>query len=163
MAGGALSFSMFCVGLLLSSNPDAAGDLVQVPSMLFQGSLLLGLISRATLGYRYAFLNKKKTLLRDNFFMISYLIPVENQTDNSLKRRYTVLCQRVNSSFGWHFSQVDPTFKCLAQSPWIPLWMCQRTPSSQILDLIISFHMDHLKVNGPHLISKVRQYAAKIV
>ncbi|KAK9290058.1 hypothetical protein L1049_008222 [Liquidambar formosana] len=50
-AGAALSFSMFFVGLLLSSNPDAAGDLVQVPSMLFQGSLLLGLISRATLGY----------------------------------------------------------------------------------------------------------------
>lgn len=50
-AGAALSFSMFAVGLLLSSNPDAAGDLVQVPSMLFQGSLLLGLISRATLGY----------------------------------------------------------------------------------------------------------------
>lgn len=44
---------MFAVGLLLSSNPDAAGDLVQVPSMLFQGSLLLGLISRATLGYAY--------------------------------------------------------------------------------------------------------------
>lgn len=95
--------------------------------------------------------------------MISYLIPVENQTDNSLKRRYTVLCQRVNSSFGWHFLQVDPTFKCLVQSPWIPLWMCQRTSSSQILDLIISLQMDHLKVNGPHLISKVRQYAAKIV
>ncbi|XVE90217.1 hypothetical protein DITRI_Ditri20bG0061400 [Diplodiscus trichospermus] len=51
IAGAALSFSMFAVGLLLSSNPDAAGDLVQVPSMLFQGSLLLGLISRATLGY----------------------------------------------------------------------------------------------------------------
>lgn len=51
LAGAALSFSMFCVGLLLSSNPAAAGDLVQVPSMLFQGSLLLGLISRATLGY----------------------------------------------------------------------------------------------------------------
>ncbi|KAJ0966373.1 hypothetical protein J5N97_027511 [Dioscorea zingiberensis] len=51
LAGAALSFSMFCVGLLLSSNPVAAGDLVQVPSMLFQGSLLLGLISRATLGY----------------------------------------------------------------------------------------------------------------
>ncbi|KAL1352370.1 hypothetical protein HN51_016358 [Arachis hypogaea] len=50
-AGAVLSFSMFTVGLLLSSNPDAAGDLVQVPSMLFQGSLLLGLISRATLGY----------------------------------------------------------------------------------------------------------------
>ncbi|GMH09732.1 hypothetical protein Nepgr_011573 [Nepenthes gracilis] len=50
-AGVALSFSMFAVGLLLSSNPAAAGDLVQVPSMLFQGSLLLGLISRATLGY----------------------------------------------------------------------------------------------------------------
>jgi len=44
---------MFAVGLLLSSNPDVAGDLVQVPSMLFQGSLLLGLISRATLGYAY--------------------------------------------------------------------------------------------------------------
>lgn len=51
VAGAAFSFSMFCVGLLLSSNPVAAGDLVQVPSMLFQGSLLLGLISRATLGY----------------------------------------------------------------------------------------------------------------
>ncbi|EEF36678.1 probable zinc metalloprotease EGY1, chloroplastic [Ricinus communis] len=50
-AGAALSFSMFAVGLLLSSNPTAAGELVQVPSMLFQGSLLLGLISRAVLGY----------------------------------------------------------------------------------------------------------------
>ncbi|XP_072989057.1 probable zinc metalloprotease EGY1, chloroplastic [Typha latifolia] len=51
LAGAALSFSMFIVGLLLSSNPTGTGDLVQVPSMLFQGSLLLGLISRATLGY----------------------------------------------------------------------------------------------------------------
>ncbi|KAJ7976433.1 Peptidase M50 family protein [Quillaja saponaria] len=50
-AGAVLSFSMFAVGLLLSSNPDATGDLVQVPSILFQGSVLLGLISRATLGY----------------------------------------------------------------------------------------------------------------
>ncbi|XP_027068572.2 probable zinc metalloprotease EGY1, chloroplastic isoform X1 [Coffea arabica] len=50
-AGAVLSFSMFVVGLLLSSNPAVASDLVQVPSMLFQGSLLLGLISRATLGY----------------------------------------------------------------------------------------------------------------
>ncbi|KAK7290668.1 hypothetical protein RIF29_05248 [Crotalaria pallida] len=50
-AGAVLSFSMFAVGLLLSSNPDVAGDLVQVPSTLFQGSFLLGLISRATLGY----------------------------------------------------------------------------------------------------------------
>ncbi|KAJ3670351.1 hypothetical protein LUZ60_010675 [Juncus effusus] len=51
LAGGALSFSMFCVGLLLSSSPVGTGDLVQVPSVLFQGSLLLGLIVRATLGY----------------------------------------------------------------------------------------------------------------
>ncbi|KAM1078845.1 hypothetical protein ACFX2J_013590 [Malus domestica] len=50
-AGAALSLSMFAVGLLLSSNPNATGELVQVPSTLFQGSLLLGLISRATLGY----------------------------------------------------------------------------------------------------------------
>ncbi|CAN1246091.1 Probable zinc metalloprotease EGY1, chloroplastic [Linum grandiflorum] len=50
-AGATLSFSMFIVGLLLSSNPEATEDLIQVPSMLFQGSLLLGLISRATLGY----------------------------------------------------------------------------------------------------------------
>ncbi|KAL6519600.1 putative zinc metalloprotease egy1, chloroplastic [Orobanche minor] len=50
-AGAALSFSMFTVGLLLSSNPSVAGDLIQVPSMLFQDSLLLGLISRAVLGY----------------------------------------------------------------------------------------------------------------
>ncbi|ONM10149.1 putative zinc metalloprotease EGY1 chloroplastic [Zea mays] len=53
VAGAALSFSMFFVGLLLSSNPVGASDLVEVPSQLFQGSLLLGLISRATLGYRY--------------------------------------------------------------------------------------------------------------
>lgn len=50
-AGAVLSFSMFAVGLLLSSNSDASTDLVQVPSMLFQGSLFMGLISRATLGY----------------------------------------------------------------------------------------------------------------
>ncbi|KAL6636778.1 hypothetical protein ACP70R_024350 [Stipagrostis hirtigluma subsp. patula] len=54
VAGAALSFSMFFVGLLLSSNPVGAGDLVEVPSQLFQGSLLLGLISRAALGYRCA-------------------------------------------------------------------------------------------------------------
>jgi hypothetical protein len=51
LAGAMLSFSMFAVGLLLSSNPAVADDLVQVPSTLFQGSLLLGLISRASLGY----------------------------------------------------------------------------------------------------------------
>ncbi|KAH9627137.1 hypothetical protein KSS87_018377 [Heliosperma pusillum] len=50
-AGAVLSFSMFAVGLLLSSNPGPTADLVQVPSTLFQGSLLLGLISRASLGY----------------------------------------------------------------------------------------------------------------
>ncbi|KAK1397340.1 Sterol regulatory element-binding protein site 2 protease [Heracleum sosnowskyi] len=50
-AGAVLSFSMFAVGLLLSSDPNAARDMVQVPSMMFQGSLLLGLISRASLGY----------------------------------------------------------------------------------------------------------------
>ncbi|KAK9676426.1 hypothetical protein RND81_11G076200 [Saponaria officinalis] len=50
-AGAVLAFSMFAVGLLLSSNPEPAGDLVHVPSTLFQGSLLLGLISRASLGY----------------------------------------------------------------------------------------------------------------
>ncbi|CAI9756612.1 unnamed protein product [Fraxinus pennsylvanica] len=50
-AGAALSLSMFTIGLLLSSNPAVAGDLVQVPSLLFQGSLLLGLVSRAALGY----------------------------------------------------------------------------------------------------------------
>ncbi|CAH9127440.1 unnamed protein product [Cuscuta epithymum] len=51
IAGAALSSAMFAIGLLLSSSPNASGDLVQVPSTLFQGSLLLGLISRATLGY----------------------------------------------------------------------------------------------------------------
>lgn len=75
-AGAVLSFSMFAVGLLLSSNPDAAGDLVQVPSMLFQGSLFLGLISRATLGYAYVpftsipwfCLQKLMALFRTQFF-----------------------------------------------------------------------------------------------
>ncbi|KAG8098497.1 hypothetical protein GUJ93_ZPchr0013g35381 [Zizania palustris] len=57
LAGAALSFSMLFVGLLLSSNPAGASDLVEVPSKLFQGSLLLGLISRATLGYRYLILD----------------------------------------------------------------------------------------------------------
>lgn len=51
LAGAALSFSMFFVGLALSSNSAVAIDLVEVPSTLFQGSLLLGLISRGTLGY----------------------------------------------------------------------------------------------------------------
>lgn len=51
LAGAALSFSMFSVGLWLSLNPAGASDLVQVPSNIFQGSLLLGLVSRATLGY----------------------------------------------------------------------------------------------------------------
>jgi len=32
VAGAALSFSMFFVGLLLSSNPVGASDLVEVPS-----------------------------------------------------------------------------------------------------------------------------------
>ncbi|ONK65056.1 uncharacterized protein A4U43_C07F33050 [Asparagus officinalis] len=51
LAGAVLSFSMFCVGLALSSNPAGLGDLVQVPCTLFQGSLLLGLVSRGVLGY----------------------------------------------------------------------------------------------------------------
>lgn len=53
IAGAILSFLMFAVGLLLSSDQDAARDMVQVPSMMFQGSLLLGLITRASLGYEY--------------------------------------------------------------------------------------------------------------
>lgn len=51
LAGGFLSLAMLGVGLLLSTSPEAASDLVQVPSMLFQGSLLLGYLSRSVLGY----------------------------------------------------------------------------------------------------------------
>ncbi|KAI5065083.1 hypothetical protein GOP47_0019778 [Adiantum capillus-veneris] len=51
LAGGLLSLAMLGVGLLLSTSPEAASDLVQVPSMLFQGSLLLGYLSRSVLGY----------------------------------------------------------------------------------------------------------------
>lgn len=51
LAGGLLSLAMLGVGLLLSTSPEAAGDLVQVPSMLFQGSLLLGILSRSVIGY----------------------------------------------------------------------------------------------------------------
>eukprot|EP00252_Welwitschia_mirabilis_P016420 TRINITY_DN3622_c0_g1_i1.p1 TRINITY_DN3622_c0_g1~~TRINITY_DN3622_c0_g1_i1.p1 ORF type:complete len:546 (+),score=103.47 TRINITY_DN3622_c0_g1_i1:145-1782(+) len=51
LAGGALSFVMFFVGLLLSAIPEVKGDLIEVPSTLFQGSFLLGLMSRAALGY----------------------------------------------------------------------------------------------------------------
>ncbi|KAH7431707.1 hypothetical protein KP509_08G062200 [Ceratopteris richardii] len=52
LAGGLLSLAMLGVGLLLSTSPEAASDLVQVPSMLFQGSLLLGYLSRTVLGYK---------------------------------------------------------------------------------------------------------------
>ena len=57
LAGGLLSLAMLGVGLSLSTNPVAASDLVQVPSMLFQGSLLLGVLSRNALGYEYVFLH----------------------------------------------------------------------------------------------------------
>jgi membrane-associated protease RseP (regulator of RpoE activity) len=50
LAGAILSSSMLAVGLWLSINPDAHDALVQVPSLLFQGSLLLGVTSRAVLG-----------------------------------------------------------------------------------------------------------------
>lgn len=55
LAGAILSLSMLGLGLWLSVNPDASEELVQVPSLLFQGSLLLGTTSRAVLGYEYAF------------------------------------------------------------------------------------------------------------
>lgn len=54
LAGAILSLSMLGVGLGLSCNPEASDELVQVPSLLFQGSLLLGSVSRAVLGYEYA-------------------------------------------------------------------------------------------------------------
>lgn len=54
LAGAILSLSMLGVGLWLSCNPEASDELVQVPSLLFQGSLLLGSVSRAVLGYEYA-------------------------------------------------------------------------------------------------------------
>lgn len=52
IAGGLLSLSMLSAGLSLSVNPQATGDLVQVPSVLFRGSLLLGSATRAVLGDR---------------------------------------------------------------------------------------------------------------
>ncbi|CAM6099267.1 unnamed protein product [Calypogeia fissa] len=51
LAGGFLSLAMFGVGLILSTNPEASNQMVQVPSLLLQGSLLLGLVSRGVLGY----------------------------------------------------------------------------------------------------------------
>lgn len=66
IAGATLSLAMFAAGLALTTAATAApgtGDLgpaiqgllqeelVKVPSLLFQGSLLLGLLSRAALGY----------------------------------------------------------------------------------------------------------------
>eukprot|EP00271_Cylindrocystis_brebissonii_P009045 TRINITY_DN23649_c0_g1_i1.p1 TRINITY_DN23649_c0_g1~~TRINITY_DN23649_c0_g1_i1.p1 ORF type:complete len:752 (+),score=91.59 TRINITY_DN23649_c0_g1_i1:349-2604(+) len=52
LAGGGLSLAMLGLGLWLSVAPleGHADDLVQVPSILFQGSLLLGSISQAVLG-----------------------------------------------------------------------------------------------------------------
>ncbi|BFI39695.1 zinc metalloprotease EGY, chloroplastic [Marchantia polymorpha subsp. ruderalis] len=51
LAGGLLSLAMFGVGLILSTNPEASSQVVQVPSLLLQGSLLLGLVTRGALGY----------------------------------------------------------------------------------------------------------------
>ncbi|KAL2610797.1 hypothetical protein R1flu_022489 [Riccia fluitans] len=51
LAGGLLSLAMFAVGLILSTNPEASSQVVQVPSLLLQGSLLLGLVTRGALGY----------------------------------------------------------------------------------------------------------------
>lgn len=51
LAGAILSVSMLAVGLWLSVSPEASGELVEVPSLLFQGSLLLGTATRAVLGY----------------------------------------------------------------------------------------------------------------
>eukprot|EP00270_Netrium_digitus_P012853 TRINITY_DN4219_c0_g4_i1.p1 TRINITY_DN4219_c0_g4~~TRINITY_DN4219_c0_g4_i1.p1 ORF type:complete len:175 (+),score=29.74 TRINITY_DN4219_c0_g4_i1:24-527(+) len=44
---------MFAVGLLLSTD-GTADDLVQVPSLLFQGSLLLGSLCKSVLGFEAA-------------------------------------------------------------------------------------------------------------
>ncbi|KAL3682000.1 hypothetical protein R1sor_000022 [Riccia sorocarpa] len=51
LAGGLLSLAMFAVGLILSTNPEASSQVVQVPSLLLQGSLLLGVVTRGALGY----------------------------------------------------------------------------------------------------------------
>lgn len=50
LAGGLLSLSMLSVGLWLSVGSEATDELVQVPSVLFRGSLLLGSATRAVLG-----------------------------------------------------------------------------------------------------------------
>ncbi|GAQ88499.1 membrane-associated Zn-dependent protease [Klebsormidium nitens] len=49
LAGALFSLSLVALGLTLSD--PASPDLVQVPAQLFEGSLLLGLISRAALGF----------------------------------------------------------------------------------------------------------------
>lgn len=51
LAGAALSTAMLALGLAISASPEGRGELVQVPSLLFQGSLLMGGLCRAVLGY----------------------------------------------------------------------------------------------------------------
>ncbi|XP_024541828.1 probable zinc metalloprotease EGY1, chloroplastic [Selaginella moellendorffii] len=51
LAGEFLSVAMVGVGLLPSAKGAPEGTLVQVPSVVFQGSFLLGLVARAALGY----------------------------------------------------------------------------------------------------------------
>ncbi|KAG0565024.1 hypothetical protein KC19_8G157100, partial [Ceratodon purpureus] len=51
LAGGTLSLVMLGVGLSLSMKPEYTGELLQVPTLLFQGSVLLGTVTRAVLGY----------------------------------------------------------------------------------------------------------------
>jgi hypothetical protein len=98
VAGAALSFSMFFVGLLLSSNPVGASDLVEVPSQLFQGSLLLGLISRATLGYRYLILDILNLVHFESLLVISFYffpapfpLPVTMRSSEQFKRKPVIM------------------------------------------------------------------------
>ncbi|KAI3752359.1 hypothetical protein L2E82_24339 [Cichorium intybus] len=70
-AGAALSLSMFGVGLLISSKPDMAGDMVRVSSVLFQGSLLFGLMLSLVLlsdDHALRFNNISQTVGVDNTF-----------------------------------------------------------------------------------------------
>lgn len=49
LAGATFSLALVALGLALSD--QSSPDLVQVPAQLFEGSLFLGLLSRAALGF----------------------------------------------------------------------------------------------------------------
>lgn len=111
-AGAVLSFSMFAVGLLLSSNPDAARDMVQFPQhdvprviascFHYQGSLLLVFI------IRFVHIVVIYVSLAKGFMIIRYILILKflrSTSQQAKSRRDTWLLLMLWSDMSYRSSQ----------------------------------------------------------